>query len=297
MDYYIYSPLQAAAVLSDASVFKIGKNVVKLTRDGDIAFKVLCDKRFGEISGVLTDGAFDKNVSRFSFFGGTLLTPVFTPAYTCECRDVLFDKTSVYGQEYAINAHIDGFMKLTVTGFNESSTVAVPIYPAEIKVHKTGKYFAVALTGESTFVSIYSTAPLKCVFTTVCAEYEIGEKSTFGYAYRGALDYLRRDFYSLEKDFYKIGSSVLYDKSRLSLLHKLAFSLAFFEIAGLGGDVSPFICQELASKKAELSSFIGRIDRVIPSFLKSGEFALMGKDLRFARLSFLNDKIIDLDIY
>ena len=296
MDYYFYSPIKALLYIPSLPVTNVGKNVLKVSAEEDLPFFIFCNERFHNICGTLKNDFADRFVSRYSFNDGTLFIPRFTLDCSAKCTGVLFSKEHVYGQEYLINAHIDGFFKLTVTGFNESSTINVPIHAESIETVKRDGYLIVILKGESKFVAIYSLTPLVCEYAAVCADFEIDKTATFSFFYRGALDFIKRDHYSLSGGFNKLGSDVIFDRRKALSLKNLAFVQAFFETARLSGDVSLFLHADLIAKKDRLLEFLGNIDHVIPPFLSDGAFALISDKLRFARVSIQDGKICDIDM-
>lgn len=289
--------LPCSVALSGESPVPLGKNVLCAEKEGG-TFQIFCGERFFMPAGILSDRSFDRFVRRFDISGGQLIIPTFAPMPKAKCEDLFVANETVFGQEYVINAHIDGFMKLTVTGFNESSTVQVPIEPQKMETRKIGDLLFVFMRAESTFVAVYTTSPLKCVFTTVCADIRLEDNAVITYVDRGALSLIRRDLRSFDKNFTLLGSEVVYNIKEISFLPPPLFTLAFFEVTKNGGDARPFLHSDLCPKSKELYEFIGSPRIVIPPFIKGNDaFLLIGDELRSARLEMTDGKISDVDIF
>ena len=297
MDFFFFSPLECALSVGCLPPVRLNANLLRVEAEENAAFTMRAHPRFYSPSGVLFDSAFDKNVDRYPFLSGELILPRFQIEPTAECKDLFVADERIYGQEYVVNAHIDGFTKITVTGFNEQSTVAAPVNAKSMTLNKRDEYLAVVLNGDSNFLALFRTAPLKCVFLATCSRCELGENFAVETRFRGALDYVRRDEYAFSDPPRKLSSRVVFDKKRLFDLHEYSFLKAFFEVLSLGGDVTPFLHPSIKDRAKSLCDFIGGIKHVIPRCTRDyAEFYLVGETIKRATAQTEDGLIFDVEV-
>lgn len=298
MKCYFFSPLKAILLKDGAIVCGLSKNLKVLTCEEGACFSIIAPPDFAPASFIAGDRFFDNNISRYPFYDGELFIPKFVPTIKHKKELLCSTKLSNFGYEFIVNAHIDGFLKLSVQGWRESAEVFLSVKPTSLTAEKRGEFLIVCAHGELENVSVFSTNPLVCLLNTVCQSYEIGETLSVTKYSRGAMLYRKREHYSLKRELSYLGADVAFDKKITAIGEPLLKSAAFFELLSLKGDITPFLSPTLKEKAKAIEEFAGDFEYAIPPFSSEypETFALVGKSIKFAKVFIENGKIADVDV-
>ena len=298
MKFYFFSPINAELIADGAPVGSANKNVLCYSAEKRTFFELVSSPDFEVCRAISSDQSFDCGFSRYPFYDGELLIAKFLQKARAEISFVSQTQLSVYGAEYRVNAYIDGFCRLCVEGYRDRVTVTLPITPKKIKAEKYGEYLIVEAVGRISHVCVFSTNPLRCLLSTTGDGVDVGETLTVTKLRRGVCDYILREHYALREEFPLLGKDLTAEKPLYKLKNKQLKALAFLETAGFCGDIAPFLDGKVRASADKITQFIGEFSYALPPLIEDypETFSLIGKTLRYAKLSFEGENISDIDV-
>ena len=298
MKYYFFSPIKAALYINGKPLSRLGKNVLCFESDQPLSIEIRSFSEFEPCLADPFDRSFDRNIERFPFFDGELFLPKFRYACKQKIEPIAETAVSVFGAEYRVYAHIDGFFKLSVSGYRDYLTVPLLIKPTTVAAQKHGEFLIVDAADRLRQVFVFSLNPLKCLFNSVCDEFALSDYLIVSKIKRGACEYICREHYGFDGGFSLFGRDVIANRSAAELKSEAAFSLSFLERAIWGGDVAPFLSANLRNDAEKIAGFIGKASFVIPpcKIEHPSTFVLVGDSIKYASIFVENGKITDVDI-
>ena len=298
MKFYFFSPIPSCLLYKGES-HAISRNLFAARSVGKTFFRVIPPADTESCSFISDDERFDDNIRRLPFFDGQLVIPIYRQKCKAISEQIATASVTAFGVEYAINAHIDGFIKLSVTSYRNFAEVLLPIRPKSLEAIKQDGYLIVNAKSDLNALCVFSLEPLKCLKTIVCCDYSVGDTLSATKAFRGVTDLVVREHYSLKNGFAFLGKDVLPKKDCSLLPSKLLKAQAFFETVAAGGDPSPYLDRALINDVDGIRGFLEGVEHVIPpNFTDFPDlFALVGRSVRYARPIFgENDRIADIDV-
>ena len=167
MKYYFFSPIRSMLAVNGTHAAAIGKNVFKTEAGDNALFELFSPPEFLPCFAISSKKAFDRNFDRLRYYDGELFVPVFVRAATPSVSAVFERYVSVNGTEYVVNAHIDGFLRLSVYSSEDRVTANMALLPTEVEVSKRDDHIIVICKSRVEEIFVFSVSPLKCVFSAV----------------------------------------------------------------------------------------------------------------------------------
>ena len=298
MKYYFFSPIRSALFADGAPTAVLDNNLFFFETDSKVNFEIrsFCD--FELCRALSCAPEFDENIKRYSFYGGEMLIPDFKRKLRRNIALLFEKRTSVFGAEYVVNAHIDGFFKLSVQGCRDCVTVPIRIEPKGLEVFKHDSFIVVEAKDRLKNVFVFGTEPLKLLSSIVCDDYALSDVLSITKRKRGVSEYIVREHYGFSGGFSLLGKDLISKKPANFIKNRLLNSQFFLEIAIFGGDITPFLGANIRNEAKKIAEFIGGASHVFPPCEKDRPetFSILGDSVKYAKIFYENDKIIDIDI-
>ena len=293
MKIYFYSPVKTL-ISTRGENFAIGKNIVQKNIPAD---EIIAVKPYGgqNCTFCLNHPQVNVNAALTIFYDGLLFIPVVKPVIPDEYK-VIYEKTlNIFGSQYYFSVVSDKTVKLVVKGYRTQKEVICPFVPDETEITVLKNALAVQLKASVTKLVVFSLSSLEVLLDVSAKKVYLSDTIVIEKNFFGAFEYVYSVQYSLSP--FSVIKKYL-DKKGKARDNRLIAGLAFFETLNYGGDTDEFLSDDLTAKKDALKNFIPAWKYIIPPVKKDypSTFCLLGKKPIYAKLTFENDKITDIDV-
>lgn len=293
MKIYFYSPVKCV-VRTDEGIFSTGKNITeKEIRSDEVVSVYPCVGQ--KCMFCLEYPQINENAAMTNFYDGLLFVPVIKPKPSCG-YEILYEKTlSVYGTQYFVSVVADTNVKVTIKGYRSLKEVVCPFVPTEVETAVLKNAIAVQLKADVTKLVVFALPSLEVLLETTAKKIYLSDTIVTEKIFYGAFEYVCSVQYFLSP--FSVIKRYL-DKKGKPRNNRLIAGLGFFEVLNYGGDASEFLSDELRDKKEALKDFIPAWKYIVPPIKREypTTFCLLGKTPTYAKLTFENDKITDIDV-
>lgn len=202
------------------------------------------------------------DIKIFTSFGKRFIYPVFPIKCGYPFKVIGQKQQSAYSVLASVTVVLDGTVKFFLDG-TISDVKPLPFIPKDFEITILNDLIILSFSAEKSTVFIYSTQSNTLVFSGVFDEFYLSNNLTVKRRYKTATktsieeEWLlsseptllsRRD--TKEKDFFDI--------------HPYLLPLAFFENLSIGASVQGALTPRLYDRISDLSSFLGKIVKVVP---------------------------------
>lgn len=293
MKLYFYSPVRAI-VSTTKSRLTIGKNVTTADVEPDETLTIF---PFGFKSSTvcLAHPEINENAAIIDVYDGFLVTPVLKPK-ALTTRKTYFEKQiSVYGARYLVSVKAKNEVSVRIEGYDSRAEAVCEFEPSDVTVTVVKNSVVILLKGEASKLFVFETPSLKLALELKAKKITVSDTTVVAEkVLRGGYEYVRSVQYSLSP--VKKANSYL-DKSGNHRDNELIRALCFFEALNYGGDATEYLASSLKEKIEQLKAFIPAWKILLPPFKESNKtFCLVGKQAFYAKPSFQNGLICDIDV-
>ena len=227
-----------------------------------------------------------KDIKIFNLNGDLLVYPIYPIKRDYPFKIIGQKEKQNYTARATVTVVCDGAVKFFIDGA-VSDVKPLPFIPKSFDVDILSNLITVTFSAEKTAFFMYDIESKKLVFSDVGEGFYISSNLAVKKSFNTVTKTSIEEEWTLSSSPTLISRKDIKEKDFLEI-HPQLLPLAFFENLMIGAQVESIVTPSLNGRISELKEFLGKVIKVIPSYINGETLLIKGDGVSVAKLEFLN---------